>query len=386
MEKLLKPFVVSDKETDDGHRAHFLGHKNDLAVPFSVAGLRDMAQDLSLSSADTECFDALVTSLENENRLPYPWTPQEQHFVDHKPKDLIVPYIIYRYKFRTLPQLREITKTPVHVAIEPASLCNLRCPMCFQVDKTFTQGYPMGLMEVDLFKDIIDQAEQGGTGAITIGSRGEPFLNKNLGEMLRFVSDKKSFFDVKINTNATKMEEQDCHDLLSSNLNLIILSIDAHEKELYEAIRVRANFEQVLENVRRLHEIRKKHYPDSRAEIRISGVHIREEQDEEGFREFWSEYCDNIVYVRAQERWDTYGNKVHPDNNSPCLFLWERLLVCFDGTCNPCDEDYKTMLSPGNIKEMPLAEIWQGPEMVKIRKDHLTDQRNCHMPCDRCGV
>ena len=113
---------------------------------------------------------------------------------------------------------------------------------------------------------------------------------------------------------------------------------------------------------------------------------IRKEQDEKGFRKFWADYCDNVVYVRAQERWNTYENPIHPENNSPCLFLWERLLVCHDGTCNPCDEDYKTMLSPGNINEKSLAEIWQGSKMTKIREDHMMDRRNCHMPCDRCAV
>ncbi len=386
MKNLDNPLVVSDKDFDEGHRAHFLGHQNNLTVPFTSADLNNLAQKITFSETDRDCYDALIQSLEKSGQFPYSWTPQEQFFIDHNPKESIIPYIIYRYKFRTLPQLRVVNETPVHVAIEPASLCNLRCPMCFQVDKTFTQGHPMGLMEVELFKSIIDQAEQGGTGAISIGSRGEPFLNKNLGEMLSYVSQKDSFFDVKINTNATKLAEKDCHDLLSSNLNVIILSIDAHEKELYEAIRVRANFETVLKNVQRLHDIRERHYPNSRAEIRISGVHIREEQNEEGFRKFWSDYCDNVVYVRAQERWDTYNNNLHPDNNSPCLFLWERLLICFDGSCNPCDEDYKTLLSPGNVRDKPLSEIWQGPEMKKIREDHLADQRNCHMPCDRCGV
>ena len=55
----------------------------------------------------------------------------------------------------------------------------------------------MGLMSLDLFKNIVDQAADGETGAISIGSRGEPFLNKDLGNMLKYVSEKKEFFDLK---------------------------------------------------------------------------------------------------------------------------------------------------------------------------------------------
>jgi len=386
MTTLQKQTVVSDKDREEGHRAHFLGHDQELAFPYDSRSLRELAQKTVLSESEQQHLETLVDYLESHGNLPYSWTPQEQFFVDNNAEDRIVPYLVYRYKFRTLPLMRQISTTPVHVAIEPASMCNLRCPMCFQIDKTFTKGHPMGLMKLGLFKDIIDQAADGGTGAITIGSRGEPFLNKKLGAMLRYASDKKAFFDLKINTNATKLTEKDCHDLLSSDLNLITLSIDAHEKDLYEAIRVRAKFEEVYANVLRLNEIRREHYPSSRAEIRVSGVHIREEQDEKAFRKFWSDFCDTIVYVRAQERWDTYGNDRHPERETPCLFLWERFLICFDGTCNPCDEDYKTLLSPGNINDTPLAEIWQGEAMEKIRQDHLIGKRNCHNPCDRCGV
>lgn len=386
MTLLKKHTVVSDKEKDEGHRAHFLGYKKDLPAPFDGQQFRQLADQVSLPKEDEPHLRALLDSLDKTGSFPFAWTPQEQYFIDNNEQSRIVPYLIYRYKFRTLPLLRTLTKTPIHVAIEPASMCNLRCPMCFQVDKSFTKDHPMGLMDVGLFKEVIDQAAEGGTGAISIGSRGEPFLHKKLGEMLRYASEKKAFFDLKINTNATKLTEKDCHDLLSSDLNVITLSIDAHEKKLYEEIRVRANFEEVFANVARLAEIRQKHYPSSRAEIRISGVHLREEQDEVAFRKFWANYCDTIVYVSVQERWDTYGNEPHPDNNTPCLFLWERLLVCFDGTCNPCDEDYKTMLSPGNVSKQSLSEIWQGPAMRKIREDHLNNSRHCHKPCDRCGV
>ena len=44
--------------------------------------------------------------------------------------------------------------------------------MCFQADKSFgDQKSFMGRMSMDLFKNIIDQAEKGGTKAITLASR-----------------------------------------------------------------------------------------------------------------------------------------------------------------------------------------------------------------------
>ena len=57
---------------------------------------------------------------------------------------------------------------------------------------------------------------------------------------------------------------------------------------------------------------------------------------------------DHVVFVKEQVRWDTYNNT--PDGvNSPCMYLWERMYVWFDGTTNPCDVDYKSELSMGKL-------------------------------------
>lgn len=211
-------------------------------------------------------------------------------------------------------------------------------------------------------------------------------MARHFGQMLKHVSAKKNFFDVKINTNATRMTESDCHDLLSSSVNVITISVDADSKDLYEQIRVRGKFDKLVENVDRLFEIRAKHYPDSKAEIRVSGVKFRDDQDETRFALFWQRRSDNVAYVQAQARWDTYGNAPHPENTRSCDFLWERLYVWYDGSTNPCDEDYKSYLSPGKVGDRSLREIWCGEELTRLREQHLSGRRGERVPCDRCGV
>jgi wyosine [tRNA(Phe)-imidazoG37] synthetase (radical SAM superfamily) len=376
---------LADKKEDHGHRATYLGLES-LKFPFSAENIRTMRQASNFSSEDSRIIIEMISSVEKTATVPFDWTPQEQFFIDNNSCDRVLPYLIYRFKFKVLPSRRIVTELPVHILIEPASICNLRCPMCFQTDRTFTRKGYMGTMELGMFRDIVDQAADGGTGAISIGSRGEPFLNRDLDKMLEYVSSKKEFFDLKVNTNVTRLNEKACHDLLSSSVNVITLSIDAYTKEIYEQIRVRGKFDQVLANVRLLHEIRARSYPNSKAEIRVSGVKFRADQDEAGFHDFWSDICDSVVYVKAQQRWNTYENPQQPDNMRPCDFLWHKLYVWYDGLCNPCDEDYKSYLSPGNIRDKSLLEIWGGPEMTLMRKLHNDGDRNQFNPCDRCGV
>lgn len=376
---------VSNNLSSHGREATFF-EREDFNFEYTADDLRRLNGDSLLSKEDETVFAEIVQNLEEKGTLPFDWTPQEQFFVTHNSSDRIVPYLIFRFKFRLFPKRQIVSEFPIHLLIEPSSACDLRCVMCFQADKSFTRKPYIGMMDMGIFRDVIDQAAEGGTRAISLLSRGESLLNKNFAEMLRYTSEKKTFFDIKLNTNATHLDERMCHELLSSDMNVVVISIDSHKKEIYEEIRVRSNFENVLANVRRLREIRDKHYPDSKMEIRASGVKIRDDQDEAGFYDFWSEICDLVVFVRAQQRWNTYDNPTHPDHTAPCELLWNRLYVWYDGMYSTCDEDYKGLLSPGNILETSIRNVWHGEAMTKLRESHIANRRAKHFPCDRCGI
>ena len=61
------------------------------------------------------------------------------------------------------------------------------------------------------------------------------------------------------------------------------------------------------------------------------------------------------------------------------------MYVWFDGKVNPCDADYKSKLSYGNVKENSIKEIWNSQKLDKLKEDHLNHSRNKIIPCDRCG-
>jgi len=293
-------------------------------------------------------------------------------------------YLIFRYKVRIYPGLKKVADFPIYILIEPVSACNLRCIMCFQIDKTFTKKQYMGTMKFDFFKKIIDEAVEGGTKAITLASRGEPTLNKNLGKMLEYSKDK--FFEVKLNTNATLLTEELCHTILSTGVTELVWSIDAPEKELYEKIRVRGNFDEVIENIKMFNTIKEKYYPNSSLITTASGVMFHEDQDIQEYNDYFQKIVDQVAAQACENRWDTYANETHPEINSPCQYLWERMYIWFDGICNPCDVDYKSYLETGNINEKSIKEIWHGKTYNRLREDHISGNRYKWNPCDRCGL
>ena len=319
----------------------------------------------------------------NKKTLPFDISPQEYNYLKKIPENEFFSYLVYRYEFKVFPKKKIASDFPCYVLIEPVSSCNLKCPMCFQSDNSFIKKEYMGKMNPDLFKKIVDECEIGGTKAITFGSRGEPTIHPNFIDFLSYVEGK--FMDLKIITNATKLTEELIHKIFNSNVSQVVFSIDSEKKNEYEQLRKFGKFDQVLENVKLYNEI-KKTYKNVKTTTRISGVKVLDEQDPDKFNTFWSKYADEVVMKPAYPRWNTYLNEPTPNFAKPCNILWEKIYIWFDGKVNPCDADYKSNLSYGNINNNTIKEVWNSEKLLNYREKHLAGSRSEFNPCDRCSL
>ena len=297
---------------------------------------------------------------------------------DHK----IFNYLVYRYKYNIYPILKIIDKYPPCVQIEPVSMCNYRCVFCYQSDKTFSNkksGY-MGYMDLTLFKKIIDQLEGNGE-AITLASRGEPTLHKQLPEMLKYMHGK--FLALKINTNASMLTDELIHIILSSDIQTLCLSIDAADKDLYEKLRINGKYEKIIKHVKRLQKIKDSEYPDTKLTTRISGVKVNKNQNLNDMVNRWKSYADIVAFTNYTPWESSYTN---PQNDiiQPCTELWRRMFVWWDGKVNPCDYDYKSMLSNWNANQGSITKIWNSDYYNMLRKKHLNKERRDLEPCKKC--
>lgn len=297
-------------------------------------------------------------------------------------KKNILRYVIYRYKYIQYPKLKILEEYPPNIQIEPTSQCNLRCIMCYQSDKSFSSksaGF-MGYMKLDLLKKVIDEIE-GKIEAVTFASRGEPTLHNELDEFLKYCDGK--FLGLKLNTNATLLNEKKINTLLSSDLQSLVLSIDEKNKENYEKIRVNAKFEKIMKNLDLLKNIREKNYRNSKLKIRISGVKINTDQNVEEMNKFYSEFADEIVLVDYDPWESAYDNDVN-NIDDECSELYRRMFVWHDGKVNPCDYDYKSMLSKWNANKDSIKSIWNSEYYNNLRSLHKSKKRNIIEPCKRC--
>ena len=173
-----------------GQNSSFLRGSSALLIE-DIENILDEFEFVHLDSDDRKIIEKIIFEIKSTKSFPIWWSEQESTYLSKiSNKEKSIHYIIFRYKFRNFPSKRIVTEFPLYVLLEPVSACNLRCPFCFQVDPDFTRKPYAGIMDMTLFKRVIDECEENGTGAITLASRGEPTLHPKFSEMLEYLAGK----------------------------------------------------------------------------------------------------------------------------------------------------------------------------------------------------
>ena len=296
----------------------------------------------------------------------------------------ILRYLIHRYRYEIFPKKKIRDDYPPYLQIEPSSFCNYRCVFCFMTDQSFNQkknGY-MGRMTFDLFKRIIDDAEKN-VEFISLASRGEPLAAPEINEMLKYTSGK--FLNLKINTNASLLDEKKCHAILSGGVKTLVISADAADEKLYSKLRVNGKLSKILKNLELFNKIKETQYSNIKMITRVSGVKISKDQSFKEMNKLWGDLVDQVAFVDYNP-WENSYDKDTNNISEPCSDLWRRMFIWWDGLSNPCDIDYKSKLSIGKFPDVSIKDLWSSENYKKIREAHLKKNRSSVKPCNSCVV
>lgn len=293
---------------------------------------------------------------------------------------LMHAYQSYRAKKTRLDYL------PIRLWIEPTDHCNLRCVMCPNKDLPKEKK---GFMDLNLFQKIIDEASSFVFDAHLL-HRGESLLHPRFFEMARYANDKG--VRAKLHTNGTLLDEKKSRLIIDSGLDQISFSFDGFDKETYESIRVNGDFEKTLQNIVRFLEIKKENRrkkPYAILElINFPGSRIKSESHsrKEFLRHFKGLPLDKLI-IKEYHNWAGETGKIQRRRHySPCTFLWNALVIFWDGSVLPCSQDFFGYYILGNAKESSLAEIWNNDKMAHLRKQHIEgsiDELETCRECDR---
>lgn len=286
----------------------------------------------------------------------------------------------YRRGKTALPYL------PVRLWIETTSICNLRCVMCPNKD---LKKEEKGFMDPALFRKIVDEA-RGFIFDANLIHRGEGLLHPGFISLVEYAH--AAGIRTKFHTNATLLDEEAARRLIGAGLDQISFSFDGYDATTYEKIRVNADFEKTLHNIVRFLEIKKEmrsRKPYTVLElINFPGLH--KDDGGRGRAEFLANFRGlplNRLEIKEMHNW---AGEVGPAQSRakkkyiPCTFLWQALVIFWDGTVLPCTQDFHGHYTLGNVRDESLARIWNGERIVRLRQKVLHGEIADVETCSRC--
>lgn len=290
-------------------------------------------------------------------------------------------YLLNRIRWHFYPRVHHVSKFPDHIDIEISSACNLRCPMCYTITDEFKEKIQVGLMDIELFKKLVDECKEFKPYSIRISFRGEAFLHPNVFEMIEYAK-KAGIKEVSSLTHGGMLNEEKFRKLIELELDWLTISFDGLAEE-YNKIRAPNNFDEQVEKIRRFSEI-KKELNVVKPLIKIQTISSAIENNAEDFYNTFSEISDQI----ASNPLIDFSHTVIDENfleNFTCPQPWQRLVIGSDGKAMMCSMDEMGTYVVGDLNKESIHEVWHGKKMQNARKIHMKELGVKELPpCKWC--
>lgn len=265
---------------------------------------------------------------------------------------------------------------PTTLFVEPTNHCNLSCFMCphgkMRRDK--------GLMDIELFREIMGQAASGGTRALILHFMGESLIHPRLPEFISLA--RRRGFYVQLSTNGTLLTRDKVGEILAAGPNLISIDFDGDSPEAYEAARSGARFGTVLGNIKTALRERDARAPGCAIALQIimfpgqRGDLLNRLTPEE----------TRAVEVRRKFFNDTFAAGAPVIHKRPCFHLWNDMTIAWNGDVPLCCVDYDCARPLGRIGDSSIGAIWNGEVINGLRAKHRSLDYDDLPLCGSCSL
>lgn len=287
---------------------------------------------------------------------------------------------------------------PISYSIEPTNHCNLKCPECPSGLGSLTR--PLGLLKLEDFMNWIDQIKDTAF-YLQLFFQGEPYINKNLPEMIKYAQRKNIY--VSISTNGHFINDKNVIKILESAPDKLIYSVDGLDEETYQNYRVGGTFAQVDSALRSLVKHKKemnlkKPFIEFQFIVMKQNEHlidkVKEYCKEVGVNKLVfktmqiSSYENALKFLPENTKYRRYiiennSFRIKGEVKNHCFALWRTAVITWDGKVVPCCFDKDANFSMGTLNGVSFKEIWTSENYYNFRKSILSDRKQNQM-CTNC--
>lgn len=289
-------------------------------------------------------------------------------------------------------------ETPFVIFIDPSSACNFKCTYCptGHLDLIKDTKRYQGVLKLEIYKKIIDDLKdfKKNIKVLRLYKDGEPFLNKNLAEMISYAKSSNKVDYIDTTTNASLMTKERLKPVLDAGIDKINISIDGMNNETYESFtKTKLEFSEIIENVKWLY----RNKGNTEVVVKIPADIINEKEKKEFF-EVFGDYSDRIFVENFAPCWPEFDVEKHTGvkitkgiyqqeitETNTCPYIFYSFSVNADGLVSSCFLDWKRKLIIGDVRVESMKEIWNSKKMNDLRIMHLEGKRKKIDSCGSCG-
>ena len=265
---------------------------------------------------------------------------------------------------------------PDVVRVETTNACNARCTIC----PHRMMQRPICTMDEETFRRIIDECALERCREVHLHNFGEPLLDKNLENRVRYAKD-AGIEKVKIFSNGALLTEKRARGLIEAGLDEIKVSMDGATREEFERIRVPLKYDVVVENIRRLVAYRN----ESGARMRIKFACVSTSDKEETIRSL-EKIVDRFSFGKIHNWNGEESGACRVGIRKPCSRLWRTFTILADARVSLCCLDYDGKMILGRIdKEHSIRSIFNSPAYSRLRILHRTARQSEISLCRNCS-
>lgn len=280
-------------------------------------------------------------------------------------------------------------KTPYCIFIDPSNACNFKCGFC--MNKHIKQPTTMSM---SLFKKLIDDLEEFDSPIKTIRlyGFGEPLLNNNFCDMVRYAKKSKKVLEVDTTTNGFHLTQEMVDNLVDSGIDRVNISIEAMTTDSYRKFtnKQNVNFLDIVGGVSRLYKARK----NTIVFAKICGDYLTA-KEKISFIETFTPITDGCDVEHTMNCWrDTTVENVNQEvgiYGQPlkevmvCPYVFYSFFIHSDGDASACFLDWNKKLIIGDAKNESLKSLWEDKLFWSLRKSMISKDRKSHPICCNCN-
>ena len=308
--------------------------------------------------------------------------------------------IMPRINLKERTALQEVIplSTPIILFADPASACNFQCKFCPNGDRELIRltGRFQGFMKLDLLKKIVDDLAdfQRQIKVLRLYKDGEPFLNKNLAQMVAYAKNSGCVQYIDTTTNASLLDPEKVKPVIDAGLDKINISVYGMIGQTYkEFCRYDFDFSQFLRNLSWLYENK----GSCEIVVKIPNELLGRKNKEEFFKVF-GDISDRVFVENFAPCWPDFdvrnrtGVKLDRGiydqpigSTNVCPYIFYSMSANADGLVSTCFLDWGRKLVIGDAKTERMIDIWNSTAMNNHRFLHLEGRRKQHPVCSKCG-